>query len=49
MPHSHLGERRKQTITSGEGGSNLRGKVDRVGGQWEVEGNLIWYWVREKD
>jgi hypothetical protein len=25
------------------------GKVDGMEGQWEGEGNLIWYWVREKD
>ena len=30
----------KKAITSGEGGSDLRGKVD---------GGVIWYWVREKD
>jgi hypothetical protein len=41
----------KKAISSGEGGRNLGEKVDRVGGQWgeEVGGNLIWYWVREKD
>jgi hypothetical protein len=27
----------------------LGGKVDRAGGEWGKEGNLIWYWVREKD
>ena len=41
--------REKKAITSGEGGNDLGGKVDRVGGQWGVEGNPIWYWVREKD
>mgnify|MGYP007107459760 CR=1 FL=1 len=40
--------REKKAITSGEGGRDLGEKVDGVGGQW-VEGNLIWYWVREKD
>ena len=25
------------------------GNVDGLGGQWWVEGNLIWYWVREND
>jgi hypothetical protein len=27
---------------------DLGGKVDRVVGSVGVEGNLIWYWVREK-
>jgi hypothetical protein len=40
--------REKYGITSGEGGRDLRGKVDEVGGRGG-EGNLIWYWVREKD
>jgi hypothetical protein len=35
-------EREKKAITSGEGGRDLGGK----GGG---EGNMIWYWVREKD
>ena len=40
----------KKTIMSGEGGRDLGGKVDEMGGQWgRVEGNLIWYWVRKKD
>jgi hypothetical protein len=38
----------KKAITSVEGGKGLGGKVDRVG-DWVGEGNLIWYWVREKD
>jgi hypothetical protein len=44
MPQSHLGERRKQS------------QVEREEWMWEGkwtefrgEGNLIWYWVREKD
>jgi hypothetical protein len=37
----------KKAITSGEGGRDLGGKVDS--GEWRGEGNLIWYWVREKD
>ena len=40
--------REKKAITSGEGGRDLGGKVDG-GGQRGLEGNLIWYWVREKD
>jgi hypothetical protein len=39
--------REKKTITSGEGERDLRGKVDW--GEGWGEGNLIWYWVREKD
>jgi hypothetical protein len=40
--------REKKAITSGEGGRSLGRKV---GGMWRVgwDGNLIWYWVREKD
>ena len=34
--------RKKKGITSGEGGKD-------VGEKEEGEGNLIWYWVREKD
>jgi hypothetical protein len=41
--------REKKGITSGEGGRELGGKVDRVGGEGGGERNLIWYWVREKD
>jgi hypothetical protein len=47
MPQSHLGERRKQS------------QMGREGGTWEEKwtgwgvvggkGNLVWYWVREKD
>jgi hypothetical protein len=40
--------REKKAITSGKGGWDLGGKADRVEGQWGIEGNLIWYWVREK-
>jgi hypothetical protein len=40
--------REKKANTSGEGGRDLGGKVDRVGGV-RREGNLIWYWGREKD
>jgi hypothetical protein len=49
MPQSHLGERRKQSQVGREDRMDLGRNVDRVGGQWGVEGNLIWYWVREKD
>jgi hypothetical protein len=41
--------REKKAIVGGEGGRNLGGKVDGVGGQWKGEGNLILYWVREND
>jgi hypothetical protein len=41
-----LEERRKQSQVGREGGT-WEGKWTGVGG-WE-EGNLIWYWVREKD
>jgi hypothetical protein len=39
-----------EAIISGEGGGreggrDLEGKV----GEWKEEGNLMWYWVREKD
>jgi hypothetical protein len=49
MLQSHLGERRKQSQVRREGGRDLEGNVARVGDQWRVEGNLVWYWVREKD
>jgi hypothetical protein len=39
--------REKKSITSREGGRDL-GKESRWGEEGE-EGNLIWYWVREKD
>jgi hypothetical protein len=38
--------REKKAITSGKGGRHLGGKVDRR--TWGEEGNLIWYWVRQK-
>jgi hypothetical protein len=41
--------REKKTITRGEGGEDLRGKVDDGGQGGRAEGNLIWYWMREKD
>ena len=41
--------REKKAITSGEGGRDLGGKVDRGRGYMRGKGNLIWYWVREKD
>ena len=41
--------REKKAITSGEGGRDLGRKVDGMGQWWWGEGNLIWYWVREKD
>jgi hypothetical protein len=37
----------KKAITSGEGGRDLGGKVEV--GESGGEGNLIWYWVREKE
>jgi hypothetical protein len=40
--------REKKAITSGEGGRDLGGNVDRVRGQWWGEGNLTSDWVREK-
>jgi hypothetical protein len=45
MPQYHLGGRRKQSQVGRKGGS-WEGKWTRVE---RVEGNLIWYWVREKD
>jgi hypothetical protein len=42
-------ERGKKTIIRGEGGTELRGKVNRGRRKWGGEGNLIWYWVKEKD
>jgi hypothetical protein len=42
--------REKKAITRGEGGRDQRGKVDSgEGWREEVKGDLIWYWVREKD
>jgi hypothetical protein len=44
-------ELKKCYITSEEGregGRDLGGKVDGAG-EWLGRGNLIWYWVREKD
>ena len=40
--------REKKTITSGEGGRDLGGKVEEVG-EWREDRNLIQYWMREKD
>jgi hypothetical protein len=31
-----------------EGGGDLGGKVDGLWGEWEGEGNLIWFWVKER-
>jgi hypothetical protein len=39
--------REKKTVTSGEEGRNLRGKVDGAGSMWGGRGDLIWYWVTE--
>ena len=39
--------REMKVITSGEGGRNLRGKVDGAGSMWGGRGDLIWYWVTE--
>jgi hypothetical protein len=36
--------REKKVITSGEGGRDLGGKADRVGGSWGEE-NMNWYWT----
>jgi hypothetical protein len=47
MPQSVPLGREKKAITSGEGGRDQRGKVN--GRAVEEEGNLIWYWVNEKD
>ena len=38
----------KKAITNGEGGRDLGWKVDREVGAVGGEGNLSWYWVREK-
>jgi hypothetical protein len=41
--------REKKAITSGEGGRDLGGKVNRVVlEELGEEENLIWYWVRGK-
>ena len=40
-------QREKKAITSREGGRDMREKVDR--GCGDGEGNLIWYWVKDKD
>jgi hypothetical protein len=46
MPQSHLGGRRKQSLTSAKAGTwDWMWSGGGVGG----EVNLIWYWVREKD
>jgi hypothetical protein len=44
---SHLGERKKQSQVVRERGT-WEGKWMRCGGHRGFEGNLIWYWVREK-
>jgi hypothetical protein len=42
--------RDKKAITSGQGWREGIGRESGHGqGQWGVEGNLVWYWVREKD
>jgi hypothetical protein len=42
--------REKKEITSGERGRDIGVKVDGGGEkEWGKEGNLIWYWVREKN
>jgi hypothetical protein len=42
--------REKKAITREEGGREGLGRECGQGeGQWGVEGNLIWSWVREKD
>jgi hypothetical protein len=37
---------REENNLKWEGGRDLGGKLDREG---RGEGNLVWYWVREKD
>jgi hypothetical protein len=39
----------KKAITSGSRGRDLRGKVDMGMSGGGGDGNLLWYWVREKD
>jgi hypothetical protein len=47
-PQSHLGEKRKQSQVRREGGT-WEGKWIEGWGREREEGNLVWYWVREKD
>jgi hypothetical protein len=52
MSQFHLRGRRKQSITSEEGGregGTWEGKWKAEGGGNRGEENLIWYWVRKKD
>jgi hypothetical protein len=47
ITQSHLGERRKQSPVERE-----RGTLEEKwmgGGSQGGEGNLIWYWIREKN
>jgi hypothetical protein len=53
MPQFHLGERRKQSQVrrergTWEGPGRESGQGEYVG-SGEGEGNLIWFWVGEKD
>jgi hypothetical protein len=43
-----LGEKRKQSQVRREGGT-WEGKWIEGWGREREEGNLVWYWVREKD
>jgi hypothetical protein len=47
MPQSHLGGRRNKSKVGREG-ETLEGMWAGGGVEGE-EGNLIWYWVREKE
>jgi hypothetical protein len=44
---SHMGWRRNQSLDGREGRA-WEGKWT-WGGRWHLEGNTVWYWVREKD
>ena len=50
-PQSYLGGRINQSQMGMGGGirKGFRRKVDGGGERVEGEGNMIWYWVREKD
>jgi hypothetical protein len=47
MPQFHLGERRNHSQVEREEGT---WEGNRWGSrEWKGGGNLLWYWVREKD
>jgi hypothetical protein len=48
MPQFYLGKRRKQSLLGREG-RIWKEKWTVQKGSRVREGNLIWYWVREKD